>query len=95
MSASFLYQWVLASPSGERMEAIQALNHESLCSLAGFLFKNHIAGETTGDVLGMCLVEQAKRFVASVCDRRILEDLGPANLANEEEQRRKVREVMG
>jgi hypothetical protein len=62
MNGRFLYLWVLASASGERMEAIQALSHASLCRLADFLIKDHTAGETSGDVLGMCLVEQADRF---------------------------------
>lgn len=62
MNGSFLYQWVLASASGDWADAVRALNHVSLCRLADFLLKNHIEGETTGDVLGMCLVEQAIRF---------------------------------
>ena len=66
MSGAFLYQWVLASASGERMEAIQALNDVSLCRLAGWLEKDFVEGETTGDVLGMCLVEGHRRFSAQL-----------------------------
>ena len=62
MSGYFLYQWVLATAFEERMEAVKSLNDVSLCRLAACLQKDFVAGEPTGDVLGMCLVEGFKRF---------------------------------
>lgn len=88
MNGAFLYQWVLATDSGERRDAIQALNHASLCRLAEWLSKEEPQDESTSEVLSLCLVEGFSRFVKEWRGQDV-----PATF--EEEQRRKVREVMG
>ena len=87
MTAPFLYAWVLATAREDRHAAVQALNDKSLCRLSGWLALSYSESDATGEVLGMCLVEQAERF-AKTQDFKMQD-------ARAEEQRRKVREVMG
>ena len=69
MSGQFLYQWVLATAPADRMDAVRALNDASLCRLSGLLGREYDENETTGEVLGMCIVEQAVRFVRATVER--------------------------
>lgn len=74
MTPAFLYQWVLAGPCVA--ECVSVLDDVSLCRLSGWLRLDYDENGKTGEVLGICLVEQAARFVKRV------EDKGTANLAN-------------
>lgn len=64
MSPLHLYQWVVTGP--DLAEAVAALSDECLCRLAGFLAQDYDENEATGEALGMCLVEQARRFAVRV-----------------------------
>ena len=62
MNGAFLFQWVLSGP--DKAESVAALNDVALCRLTGWLAQDYQEDGPTGDVLGICLVEQARRFTA-------------------------------
>lgn len=60
MSPEDLYQWLLGSL--DLPQAVAALHDAALCCLSGWLRQTYEENHLTGEVLGICLVEQARRF---------------------------------
>lgn len=86
MSAAFLYQWVLAGPCVA--ECLSVLSDACLCRLSGWLRLDYDENEKTGEVLGMCMVEQAARFArehGAGCPGYGLGQGAPATLGEREE----------
>lgn len=70
MSPSVIYQWVLCGPDGDEAMAVSVLDDCFLCALAAWLESNFEETEASGRVLGICLVEQARRFARNTPARR-------------------------
>ena len=60
MIARLLAHWVMAGP--DRAECVEILDDVHLCKLAGWLAQDFDENGATGEMLGLCLVEQARRF---------------------------------
>ena len=51
-------------------KTIAALSDSMLCAMAGDLGQTYVENEPSGELLGICLVEQARRFAARVAKER-------------------------
>lgn len=49
---------------------VETLGDDILCRLAGQLRQSYVENEPSGELLGICLVEQARRFAARVKQER-------------------------
>lgn len=67
MTGEWLYTWVLAS--ADFTDALRALNDKCLCRLSAYLELEAYEEGTRGDVMGLCLLEQAERFGKQVTAR--------------------------
>ena len=64
MNPAEIYRWVLAGSDEEL--AVAALNDTALCDVSGYLAQDFDENEATGRVLGICMVEQTRRFTRRV-----------------------------
>ena len=56
--------------ASERMiKTVAAMEDAALCHFSGHLAQDYVINEPSGELLGICLVEQAKRFAAAVKGR--------------------------
>lgn len=54
--------------SDDRPAAVAALSHAELIALRGLLSRIYEENDTSGEILGLCLVEEAGRFESMMKD---------------------------
>jgi hypothetical protein len=60
MNSGDLYDWILWAV--DKPAAVAVLHDESLCALSGWLSRHYEENAPSGELLGLCLVESARRF---------------------------------
>lgn len=64
MTPEDLYDWLLCGVNKPGKVAV--LSDEALCALSGWLSRRYEENAPSGELLGLCLVEAARRFSAAV-----------------------------
>ena len=67
MTPEDLYDWLLCGVN--KSAKVAALNDEALCAVSGWLGQHYDENAPSGELLGLCLVEAARRFSAGVMAR--------------------------
>lgn len=68
MNPQELYDWVRCGT--DHPAKVAALHDEALCALSGWLSRRYDENAESGELLGLCLVESARRFSVGVASRR-------------------------
>lgn len=74
MNPEDLYEWILWAV--DKPAAVAVLNDESLCALSGWLSRRYEENAPSGELLGLCLVESARRFALRVAGWRQNQERG-------------------
>lgn len=64
MTPEDLYDWLLCGVN--KSAKVAALNDEALCAVSGWLGQHYDENAPSGELLGLCLVESARRFALRV-----------------------------
>lgn len=64
MKPEDLYDWILWAV--DKPAAVAALHDTALCGVSGWLARDYDQNADSGELLGLCLVESARRFNAAV-----------------------------
>ena len=67
MTPEHLYEWLLWAVN--KPASVAALHDTALCAVSGWLARECDENSESGELLGLCLVEAARRFSAAVAAR--------------------------
>jgi hypothetical protein len=70
VNAEDLYEWLMGAD--HQPTAVAALHDTALCAVSGWLGRTYDENAESGQLLGLCLVESARRFSAVVARGKYL-----------------------